>query len=174
MKSINILLFTSLILSSSVLKAQEVIEEANLVFDLPDKWSLQQKAGSFEDGLIQYFYSREPVLTPEGTEAYPATIFILDKDNGRTLVDYAKRDVQNEKNGRMSSGKFGSISDVSINGLNGKFVEIEIDDSGYRLRTAIYYFQNNDVMVKLILNTIRDPNPAIEELETILQSIKSG
>ena len=63
-----IILFSSFILFSIVLTAQEVIEEAKVTFDLPEKWSLQQKAGTFEDGLVQYFYSREPVLTPEGAE----------------------------------------------------------------------------------------------------------
>jgi len=172
MKKPIILLF-SFILFSIALTAQEVIEEAKVIFDLPEKWSLQQKAGTFEDGLVQYFYSREPVLTPEGTEAYPATIFILDKVNGRTLDDYVNQDVRMEKNGRMSAGTFEQIQDVMINDMQGKFVEIKIEDSGYRLRTSIYYFINNGVLVKLILNTIRDPNPAIAELEEILKSLKA-
>ena len=49
---------------------------------------------------------------------------------------------------------------------------IETEDSGFKLRTWFYYFINNDVFVKLILNTIREPNPAEEEQQSIVNSIK--
>ncbi len=162
----------ALILSFHLLNAQEVIEEVNMEFDLPDKWNLEQKAGTFDDGLVQYFYRREPVKTPEGNDAYPAAIFILDKLKGRTLDDFVKGDVQYEKSGRMSAGEFSEIKQVKVAGLEARVVEIKIDDSGYRLLASIYYFINNDVIVKLILNTIRDTNPATSELETIITGLK--
>ncbi len=170
MKKLPILVVLTLCTITSF--AQEVIDEANVTFTLPQKWTLQQKAGSFSEGLVQYFYQREPVLTSEGTEAYPAAIFILDKANGRSLNDYASKDVQEEKNGRLSSGQFEPIQKVSIDGIDARVANVKLDNSGYRLQMSIYYFVNNDVMVKLILNTVRDPNPSIAELESIIKSMK--
>ncbi len=154
-----------------MLMAQETIQEAKVQFTLPEKWSLIQKGGTFDDGLIQYFYRREPVPTPEGTEAYPAAIFILDRVKGRTLDDFIAEDRRYEKGGRMAKGEFEPTIDVKVAGLDAKLIKVKIEDSGYRLRTLFYYFFNNDVAVKLVLNTIRDPNPALEEQEAIVKSL---
>lgn len=171
MKKLHVL-FLSFLFVPFLLGAQEVIEEAKVMFELPDKWTLQQKAGSFDDGLVQYFYQREPVQTAEGTEAYPAVIFILDKVNGTTLDDYAARDIRTERNGRLSSGQFEQVKKADVDGLDARLVEVRLEDSGYRLRTLIYYFINNDTVVKLILNTISDPNPSIAEIDAIIESLK--
>ena len=172
MENSKLSLLLIFILPLSTMAQNQEIAEAKLIFSLPEKWRLAQNAGTLDDGLVQYFYYREPIKTEDGLDAHPATIFILEKTKGRELSALVSGDINREKSGRLSKGKFGAVEDLKVDGRESKRIVVETEDSGFKLRTWFYYFINNDVFVKLILNTIREPNPAEEEQQSIVNSIK--